>query len=114
MPAESHCINHPYREATGRCKRCNIPLCTDCKVIAVEGTFCSEKCATQMRVFVKRAKELEKDVKKPRARFPARKLVISLLVLVGILLLLRFAFGVTSVADFRSLILTIVRTVRRG
>ena len=114
MPAESHCINHPYIEATGRCKRCNIPLCKDCQIFAPEGIFCSEKCATQMRIFVKRATELQKDARKPRARFPARQVVTTIVVVLAIVLVLRFGLGVRSGADLRELILTIVRTIRRG
>jgi hypothetical protein len=114
MPAESHCINHPYVEATARCKRCNVPLCKDCQIFTPEGIFCSEKCATQMRIFVQRAKELEKGVRKPRARFPARQLIIAIGAILAVVLVLRFVFGVTSFADFRQLILTIVRTIRGG
>ena len=113
MPTESRCINHHHREATGRCRRCNIPLCTECKIIEAEGTFCSEKCLRETRVFLKRAKELEKDVKKPPARFPLRQLVIAIAVVLAALVLLRFA-GVTSAADFGNLIRRIVNTIRRG
>ncbi len=113
MPAESHCINHPYVEATGRCKRCNIPLCKDCQIFTPDGIFCSEKCATQMRIFVQRAKELQKSVK-PRSRFPTRQVVLTIVAVLAVVVVLRVAFGVTSLADFRQLILTIVRTIRRG
>lgn len=113
MPTESRCINHPHREATGRCRRCNIPLCTECKIIEIEGTFCSEKCLRETRVFLKRAKELEKDTVKPRARFPLRQLVIAILVVLAAVVLLRIG-GVTSASDFGDLIRRIVNTIRRG
>jgi hypothetical protein len=113
MPTESRCINHHHREATGRCRRCNIPLCTECKIIEAEGTFCSEKCLRETKVFVKRAKELEKDTVKSRPRFPMRQLVIAILVVLAAVVLLRMA-GVTSAADFGNLIRRIVNTIRRG
>jgi hypothetical protein len=67
-----------------------------------------------MRIFIQRAKELQKDAKKPRARFPVRQAVITIVSVLAIVLVLRFAFGVTSGADLRELILTIVRTISRG
>jgi hypothetical protein len=67
-----------------------------------------------MRIFVKRAEELQKDARKPRARFPARQVILSIVVVIAIVLVLRFALDVRSGADLRDLILTIVRTIRRG
>jgi len=113
MATDSRCINHHHREATGRCRRCNIPLCTECKIIETEGTFCSEKCLRETRVFLKRAQELEKDSVRPRARFPLRQLVIIIVVVLVALVLLRIA-GVTTAADFGNLIRRIVNTIRRG
>jgi hypothetical protein len=79
----------------------------------VEGTFCSEKCLRETRVFLKRAKELEKDTVKPRARFPLRQLVIAIIVVLAAVVLLRIG-GVRSAADFGDLIRRIVNTIRRG
>ena len=107
MPHESTCINHPSRPATGRCKRCNIPLCSECKLVAKEGTFCSEKCLAQTRVFMDRAKELGRDVRSGRSRFPGR-VVVVIAVLIGLFVLLRFKFGVTSFAQLQSFLLGLI------
>jgi hypothetical protein len=48
------CKNHPVRFASGRCKRCHLPLCNECKLTVAEGVFCSEQCAEQFRSFQSR------------------------------------------------------------
>ena len=114
MTSVSHCMNHPYKEATARCKRCNIPLCDECKVVAPEGgTYCSETCHSQMKAFMERAKELDKDVRRRPPRFRALKALIFVLILAVIVFVLRFRFDVRSPADFRDLVLIIVNTIRR-
>lgn len=112
MTNASHCIHHPYKEATARCKRCNIPLCDECKVVTAEGSFCSETCHSQMKAFMERAKELDKDVRKPRARFPALKWIVFVLILAVIVFVLRYRFDVRGFADFRDLIMRAVNAFR--
>lgn len=113
MSDESRCINHPFKEAAGRCKQCNIPICNDCKIFAPEGVFCSEKCLTKMRVFMKRAEELNKAVVRPRSRFPVRTVLIFLIIVAAVIALLRFRFGVQNISDFVRFMRTIVNAIRR-
>ncbi len=41
------CANHPNRETTLRCNRCNKPICTDCAVLTDVGYRCRE-CVYQL------------------------------------------------------------------
>ena len=48
------CKNHPMKFAAGRCKRCHLPVCEECKMQVAEGIFCSEQCIDQFRNFQSR------------------------------------------------------------
>lgn len=45
------CKNHPIRFAIGRCKRCHVPICAECKISTDDGIFCSGECVEQFRTF---------------------------------------------------------------
>ena len=111
MSDKSKCLNHPYRDATGRCRRCNTPLCTECKVITQDGTFCSEECSSQFRVFADRAEKLEKAPRAKR-RGVLRKLVVAVIAVVVILLVLRYGFGISSLGDARSVLNGVIERLR--
>ncbi len=110
MSTVSHCRNHPYVEATCRCKRCNIPLCDQCKVVPPEGgIYCSEVCRAQMQAFMDRAKDLPMDVRRPRSLFRILRWVIFIVILGVVLFVLRFRFDVRNFGDLRDFVLRIIR-----
>jgi len=112
MTTVSHCRNHPYVEATCRCKRCNIPLCDQCKVVAPDGgIYCSETCRAQMQAFMERAKDLPPDVRRPRSGVRVLRWAIFIVILGVVLFVLRFRFDVRSFGDLRDFILRIIRRV---
>lgn len=45
------CANHPNRETTLRCNRCEKPICTKCAVLTPVGYRCPECVRGQQRVF---------------------------------------------------------------
>ena len=55
----SSCLNHPSVEASGRCKQCNKPYCTACRVQGPTGNFCSDECKVNHETFMRRAKALD-------------------------------------------------------
>ncbi len=111
MSDKSKCLNHPHRDATGRCRRCNTPLCTECKVITQDGTFCSEECSSQFRVFADRAEKLEKAPRRTNRRV-LRKLLTAIIAIAVILLVLRYGFGISSLADARSVVNGIIERLK--
>jgi hypothetical protein len=46
-----HCANHPDRETTLRCNRCEKPICTKCAVLTPVGYRCRECVRGQQSVF---------------------------------------------------------------
>ena len=46
-----HCANHPDRETTLRCNRCEKPICTKCAVLTPVGYRCKECVRGQQAVF---------------------------------------------------------------
>jgi hypothetical protein len=45
------CANHPNRETTLRCNRCEKPICTQCAVLTPVGYRCRECVRGQQRIF---------------------------------------------------------------
>lgn len=78
------CKNHPIKFAAGRCKRCHIPICSECKIQVEEGIFCSEECVDQFRTFQSRMA----DFGPTRSKFSLTawiKYLITVAVLVGVI-----------------------------
>lgn len=48
---ELYCANHPQRETTLRCNRCEKPICTSCAVHTPTGYRCKECVNAQKKVF---------------------------------------------------------------
>ncbi len=46
-----YCYNHPNRETTLRCNRCERPICTSCAVLTPTGYRCKECIKGQQKVF---------------------------------------------------------------
>lgn len=46
-----HCANHPDRETTLRCNRCEKPICTKCAVLTPVGYRCRECVRGQQAIF---------------------------------------------------------------
>lgn len=46
-----HCANHPDRETTLRCNRCEKPICTRCAILTPVGYRCKECVRGQQAVF---------------------------------------------------------------
>jgi uncharacterized membrane protein len=46
-----YCANHPNRETTLRCNRCDKPICTECAVHTPTGYRCKQCVQGQQRVF---------------------------------------------------------------
>jgi hypothetical protein len=46
-----HCANHPDRETSLRCNRCEKPICTQCAVLTPTGYRCRECVRGQQKVF---------------------------------------------------------------
>ncbi|MGB9692976.1 MAG: B-box zinc finger protein [Candidatus Sumerlaeaceae bacterium] len=44
MKLQEFCVNHPTKKAVQHCKQCGQPLCSDCRLLLAEGTFCSDGC----------------------------------------------------------------------
>src|SRR3972149_4976134 len=45
------CANHPTRETSLRCKRCNKPICASCAVLTPVGYRCRECVREQQAIF---------------------------------------------------------------
>jgi hypothetical protein len=45
------CYNHPERETTLRCNRCERPICADCAVLTPTGYRCKECVRGQQKIF---------------------------------------------------------------
>jgi hypothetical protein len=50
-PGRIVCYNHPDRETTLRCNRCERPICADCAVLTPTGYRCKECVRGQQKVF---------------------------------------------------------------
>ena len=50
-PAVLYCANHPDRETSLRCNRCNKPICTQCAVLTPIGYRCKECVRGQQKAF---------------------------------------------------------------
>jgi len=50
-PTILHCANHPDRETSLRCNRCEKPICTQCAVLTPIGYRCKECVRGQQKVF---------------------------------------------------------------
>lgn len=46
-----YCANHPKRETTLRCNRCDKPICADCAVLTPTGYRCKECVRGQQKIF---------------------------------------------------------------
>jgi hypothetical protein len=46
-----YCANHPDRETSLRCNRCNKPICTKCAVLTPTGYRCKECVKGQLKTF---------------------------------------------------------------
>ena len=46
-----YCANHPDRETSLRCNRCEKPICPDCAVLTPTGYRCKECVRSQQKVF---------------------------------------------------------------
>jgi len=83
MGRAGYCINHPQRPADIRCIQCHKALCGDC-VIRDEGDpFCSKKCASRYRAFVRSAESAKTSVVTTVQRIAT---VILVLLIIGALL----------------------------
>jgi hypothetical protein len=47
----TYCANHPDRETSLRCKRCDKPICDRCAVLTPVGYVCKECTRAQQKVF---------------------------------------------------------------
>ena len=81
----SGCINHPGVEATARCKQCNKPVCSACRVMGPTGTFCSEECKARHETFVQRAAQLD-SMRRPSTLMGSLKRLVGKLIVALILL----------------------------
>lgn len=50
-PTPSFCYNHPTRETTLRCNRCDRPICPDCAMLTPTGYRCKECVRGQQKIF---------------------------------------------------------------
>ena len=50
-PTTLYCANHPTRETSLRCNKCNKPICVQCAVLTPIGYRCKECVRGQQRVF---------------------------------------------------------------
>ncbi len=48
---ELYCANHPDRETSLRCNRCEKPICPDCAVLTPTGYRCRECVRDQQKIF---------------------------------------------------------------
>jgi len=108
----SSCINHPERPSTVRCRRCNVPLCDKCKIVTAHGVYCSETCAEQMAVFLKKAAALEQPLR--RARGGIMRTFARLAVLAGIIALGWYLMATGRIHTVWNWLMSVFRTVRRG
>ncbi len=46
-----YCYNHPQRETSLRCNRCNRPICSECAVLTPTGYRCKECIRGQQKIF---------------------------------------------------------------
>lgn len=46
-----YCENHPHRETSLRCNRCDKPICTSCAVLTPTGYRCTECVRSQQKTF---------------------------------------------------------------
>jgi hypothetical protein len=46
-----YCANHPQRETSLRCNRCEKPICTQCAVLTPTGYRCKECVRSQQKTF---------------------------------------------------------------
>ncbi len=51
QPGIFYCANHPDKETTLRCNRCEKPICTRCAVLTPTGYRCKECVRGQQKVF---------------------------------------------------------------
>lgn len=51
VTAPTYCANHPKRETSLRCNRCEKPICPQCAVLTPTGYRCQECVRSQQRVF---------------------------------------------------------------
>jgi hypothetical protein len=83
------CFYHTGRPAVARCKQCGKPLCSECRIIKLEGIFCSEKCYETYKIFAERAEELEAKKSKNSGINSFVKLIIFLVVLFILYLIIK-------------------------
>ena len=57
----SHCLNHPGREAGHRCISCLKPLCDQCIQTYPEGILCGEDCHINAKMAAERQKDIDKS-----------------------------------------------------
>ena len=50
-PVILYCANHPQRETSLRCNRCDKPICTQCAVLTPTGYRCKECVHSQQKTF---------------------------------------------------------------
>jgi hypothetical protein len=51
-PPTLYCANHPQRETSLRCNRCDKPICPECAVLTPTGYRCKECVRGQQKAFV--------------------------------------------------------------
>ncbi|RME87207.1 MAG: hypothetical protein D6770_09885 [Anaerolineae bacterium] len=52
MSTTLYCANHPNRETTLRCNRCEKPICAECAVHTPTGYRCKECVRSQQKIFI--------------------------------------------------------------
>lgn len=90
------CKTHPIRFAIGRCKRCHVPMCSECKISTDDGIFCSEECIEQFRTFQSRMANYGPSGSRFSLFAWIKYLVITVVLIVVIVGALSFWLGTTD------------------
>lgn len=98
---ETLCANHPIKVATGRCKRCNKPLCNECKMVTDNGTFCSTECFEAVSEFQKKVKPYNPEIKKSSlfSKNSIKGIIVLIVLLVVLFGFMKFQYGISSFGD---------------
>lgn len=79
----SVCLNHPEREATGKCATCFKPVCSECMVTHQGQIFCSELCKLRCEQTADGVDRYTQNNRSLKRRGLVKKLII-ITVLIGI------------------------------
>ncbi len=110
--AQSHCLRHQEREATGRCKSCLKPICDECTYTTPEGKYCSDECHQNAKASVEKMARLKADEAALAAE--QRRAMLVKLVVCAVLCVVLYGAWPLFPASIRTPVENAIKTVTGG